>query len=134
MDPFSLIAGTAGLLQGIAACVKLAKKHVGPSQLPVAEAESLSQTLSEFHMVMSNFRSYLELRDDDEVHMSSLGYLQPIIIRSQSAAKIIRDYLDSKPISKLLRGSKFDKELKPSLRLLEITRQHFNTILLADSQ
>lgn len=134
MDPFSLTVGSLSILGAVTACLKLAKKHVGPSAMSSAEAGNLMKTLYEFHGAMNNFKTHLDMYDDDDVRMASLEYLKPVVERAYESSKIIKEYLGSGRAAKTFRGSKFDRKLKDSLKALDEAGKLFNMAILSDQQ
>jgi hypothetical protein len=134
MDPFSLNLGAITILQVVTSCLKLAKKHVGPSALSSVEVANLMKTVYEFHGAMRSFHTHLEIYEDDETRIASLEYFEPVLKQSLESAQIIKEYLGSGLVAKTFRGSKFDRKLKASLKSLDDASKLFSIAVLADQQ
>ena len=134
MDPFSISVGVFGILQTVTLCLKLVKKHVGPSSMSSADAENLKKSLYEFHGTMKSFQMHLKLHADDDERIASLEYLKPAVTRSLDSLHIVKQYIDSGRTEKLFRGVKFDKKLKLSLKSLNDACKLFSMAILADQQ
>ncbi len=135
MDPFSLTLGIISLLEALKSSLKLARKHgVGPSALSSVEAENLKKTLLELHGATNNFKTCLDISDDEEWNMASLEYLKPVVERSFESLQIVRDYLGSRRTVKAFRGANFDKKLKVSLKSLDDASKLFAMAVSVDQQ
>ncbi len=122
------------MLGAVTSCLKLFKKHVGPSSMSAPEAESLKKSLYDFHGVMKSFQTYLDLEADEDDRMIALDHLKPAVNRAQESLQIIKAFLESGRTERLFRGVKFDKKLKLSQRYLDEAKQLFNMAITADEQ
>lgn len=134
MDPLSITAGVIGTLQAVASCLKLIKKHVGPSSMSSEETENLRKSLYNFHAAMSTLQIHLNVHEDDEEQMASLEHLNVAIRHAFESLKIVREYLGGKRTERVFRGVKFDKKLKQSLKALDDASKLFNMAIMADQQ
>ncbi|KAF5010745.1 hypothetical protein FDECE_3100 [Fusarium decemcellulare] len=115
-------------------CLKSIKKHIGPSTMSTSETDELQRSLYKCNGAMSNFQMHLELHDDNKEGISALDYLQPAIKRLQESLKLIEQYIRSGRTEKLLRGVKFDKKLKASLKSLGDASKLFQMAIQVDQQ
>jgi hypothetical protein len=91
--------------------------------------------LYKFNRAMKTFQTYLEIHEDDEVQVSSLEYLNPILGCCEEVLNIIKDFIEgSSFIGKYLIRPKFDRSLKTSLKALNGAKELFMLALQADQQ
>ncbi|KAK0743542.1 hypothetical protein B0T18DRAFT_448213 [Schizothecium vesticola] len=135
MDPFSISVGVVGLLDAVTKCLRLAKKHFGPSSHSTSDLEELKRTLYQLHGAVGTFYMHIKLYDDEEEDcVGSLEALLPVVDRSNEALKIIKQFLSSGRTSKLFGGAKFDKQIKTALKNLDEARRVFSEAVTADQQ
>lgn len=135
MDPFSLTVGTVGLIGAVNACLKLAKKFVGPSKFGKAELAAANSTLYEALGILNSFKAFLDLHEDDESHMQTLVHLEPAMDRCQEALKTIRVFMQgTSTVEKIWKGARFDKEFKNALNAVDSSSKLFKLAVMADQQ
>lgn len=134
MDPLSITAGVFGMLQAVSSCLKLLKKHVGPSSMSSEETENLRKSLYSFHAATSNLQIHLNIHDDDEEQMASLEHLKDAIRHAFESLQIVREYLGGKRSERVFRGVKFDKKLKQSMKALDDASKLFTMAIMAEQQ
>jgi hypothetical protein len=73
MDGLSLAASVIAVIQLAASCLKLSKKWVGPSKFSSTELTAMAMALYGFNGALNNFKTHLEIYDDDEARLSTLA-------------------------------------------------------------
>lgn len=135
MDPFSLTVGTLGLIGAVKSCLKLAAKFVGPSKFGSAELAATTTTLYEALGILTSFKTYVELHDDDEGHLQTLIHIQPVMERCREALQSIKSFMQgTSTFDKMLRGVRFDKTFKSSLAAVDESSKLFKLAVMADQQ
>lgn len=135
MDPFSLTVGTVGLIGAVNACLKLAKKAVGPSKLGKAELAAANNTLFDALGILNSFKAFLELHEDDDGRMQTLVHLEPAMDRCREALQTIKTFIQgTSRVEKMWKGVKFDKEFKSALDAVEKSSELFRMAVMVDQQ
>lgn len=135
MDPFSLTVGTVGLIGAVNACLKLAKKFVGPSKFGKSELAATNSTLYESLGILNSFKTFLELHEDDECHMQTLVHLGPAVDRCREALQTIKTFMQgTSKVEKIWKGAKFDKDFKSALNAVDESSKLFKLAVMADQQ
>ncbi|KAI1359875.1 hypothetical protein F5Y08DRAFT_318569 [Xylaria arbuscula] len=135
MDGLSLAASVVAVIQLAGSCLKLARKWVGPSQFSSTDISGITTSLYGFTGSIKTFQTHIEVHEDDEARLHSLGHLKPVLGRCEEALCIIKDFVEKSDfIGKHLIGPKFDRKLKTSLKALEETKGLFILALHSDQQ
>jgi len=135
MDGLSLAASVIAVIQLTGSCLKLSRKWIGPSEFGSSDLTAMTMALYGFNGAMKNFQTYLEIHEDDEARLGSLEYLKPALERCEGALNIIKDFMEGgRFIRKYLKGPKFDRNLKSSLKAVDGAKELFMLALHADQQ
>ncbi|KAJ2988192.1 hypothetical protein NUW58_g4110 [Xylaria curta] len=135
MDGLSLAASVITIIQLTGTCLKLSKKWLGPSEFGSADLATVERNLYGFIGAMKAFQTHLEIHEDDQARLNSLGHLLPAVKGCEDALTIVQDFIKNRGfIRKHLAGPKFDGKLKASLKALEEAKKLFELSLQADHQ
>lgn len=128
-------ASVIAVAQLTGACLRLARKWLGPSAFSTAELRSIMADLYAFAGVMHSFRTHLEVYDDDEARLVSLQHLAPVLESCGEALEAIKKFLDeSGTVGRHLLGARFDRKLGVSLKVLDGAKEIFMVAVHADHQ
>lgn len=135
MDGLSLAASVIAIIQLAGSCLKLSRKFLGPSEFGPSNLSSMTIALYGFNGGVKSFQTHLEIYEEDEVRLSSLEYLKPVLKECEKALHTIEDFVGkSSFIGKHVIGPRFDYKLKASLKALVRAKELFMLALHADQR
>jgi hypothetical protein len=135
MDGLGLAASVIAVIQLARSCLKLSRKFLGPSEFGSSNLASIITALYRFNGVVKSIQKHLEIYEDDEVRLSSLAYLKPVLKQCEEALHIIEDFVGkSSFIGKHVIGLRFDFKVKTSLKALDGAKELFMLALHADQR
>ncbi|KAK3995944.1 hypothetical protein QBC44DRAFT_386935 [Cladorrhinum sp. PSN332] len=127
-EAIGLAASIIAVLQLTNSCLKSLRKRIGPSSHSTSELYTIETTLYKFHGEISNFRTHLELHEEDKARLLALRHLTPVVDRCDDSLKAIQGFAQKAgSISKYTTGAKFDRKLKDCLENLERAKELFST-------
>ncbi|KAI0811392.1 hypothetical protein GGR55DRAFT_642896 [Xylaria sp. FL0064] len=134
MDPISITGLLIATINLTAACLKLGKKHLGPSRHTTAALTALMHELYCFNGVVESLQAQLEI-DDGDTTLDTMSFLNNSVENCKNALSLIEFRLASTSFrDRFLVGRHFDKELDESLETLRRGRGVFKMILLDDQR
>ena len=135
MDGLSLAASVIAVIQLAGSCLKLSRKYLGPSELGSSDLSLMIIALYGFNGAVKSFQTHLEIYEDDEVRLSSLKYLKPVLEQCEKALQTIEHFMGKSGfIGKHVIGPRFDYKLKASLKALDEAKELFMLALHADQR
>lgn len=133
MEVVGLTASIIALGQLTSVCLKLSKKFLGRSEHGKDELKALQTHLYSFNGVLRTFETHAEIHEDDEARLESLQYLEPVLDACKDALECIKDFLENTGfVGKYILGPRFDRQLKPILKVLDSAKEVFTLAVHAD--
>lgn len=130
MDPFSIAAGIAGLLQLTGACLKLGNRFLGPSENSANGLSDISSRLNSLNGTLQSFQIYLETCPEDATRLNAKQSIADALKRCETALSHTQRQLESTNLmGKYVIGRRFDKELEKSLKTVDHAKSLFETEL-----
>ncbi|KAH7000948.1 hypothetical protein EDB80DRAFT_685921 [Ilyonectria destructans] len=124
MDPLSVTGAIVGLLQLTQACLRLGKRHLGPSQHTTANLTALLQELYCFNDAMTILHAHLlETYEKDEARLNTFAFLESSLKNCNDALFLLEKQLASTTfMDRKVVGKSFDRKLNKSLDVLKSGR------------
>jgi hypothetical protein len=134
MEAIGLAASIIAVIQAAAACQKLAKKLIGPSQYSSEELQATIDKLGEFiNIVLPLQTRLLQIDSDDEAsHQQVLSRIPSVVDKCKVAIETIDNFLQNSSTRRMILGTRFDKKLKTALTVLDDSKAVFLVALQVD--
>ncbi|KXX76597.1 Ubiquitin-conjugating enzyme E2 4 [Madurella mycetomatis] len=133
MEVVGLTASIIAVGQLTSACLKLSGKYLGRSEHGTNEIKALQTHLYNFNGVLRTFETHVEIHEDDTARLESLRCLKPVLDACKDALECIKGFLGNTGfIGKYILGPKFDRQLKPILKVLDNAKEVFTLAVYAD--